>query len=74
MVYVAIGGGTRDLATIHLESREQKVFKDHFPDTVSVHGRRVYIGELDGSKYLGLFRGHDTAEQWRLKLPADGRL
>jgi hypothetical protein len=74
MVYVAIGGGTRDLATIHLESREQRVLKDHFPDTVSVHGRRVYIGELDGSKYLGLFRGHDTAEQWRLKLPADGRL
>jgi len=74
MVYVALGAGSRDLATIHIPSRRQKVLKDHFPDCVSVHGRRLYIGRLDGKKYLSIFRGHDSAEHWRMELPADGKL
>jgi len=74
MVYVALGAGSRDLATIHLPSRTQKVLEDHFPDCVSVHGRRIYIGRLEGKKYLSIFRGHDSAEHWRMELPADGKL
>ncbi|MEE2886686.1 MAG: hypothetical protein VX951_04580 [Planctomycetota bacterium] len=74
MVYVALGGGSRTLATIHLPGREQKVLKNYFPDAVSVHGRRIYIGRLQGKKYLSIFRGHDSAEHWRMELPADGRL
>lgn len=74
MAYVALGGGRRDLATIHLTSGETKVLTNHFPDVVSVHGRRIYIGRLNGKKYLGIFRGHDSAEHWRMELPADGKL
>lgn len=74
MVYVALGGGSRTLATVHLPSREQKVLEKHFPDAVSVHGRRIYIGRLKGKKYLSIFRGHDSSEHWRMVLPADGRL
>ena len=74
MVYVALGGGSRTLATVHLPSREQKVLEKHFPDAVSVHGRRIYIGRLKGKKYLSIFRGHDSSEHWRMELPADGRL
>ena len=74
MVYVALGSASRDLATIHLPSRTQKVLEDYFPDCVSVHGRRIYIGRLEGKKYLSIFRGHDSAEHWRMELPADGKL
>lgn len=74
MIYAALGNGSRSLATMHLTSRESKVLENYFPGPISVHGRRIYIGRLEGKKYLAIFRGHDSAEHWRMELPADGRL
>lgn len=74
IAYVVRGEGTRDLATVNVKTGEQKILKDHLPDVVSVPGRRISIAKWKDVKYVTIYRGHDTAERWRLKLPKDGRL
>lgn len=74
MVYVVRGEGTADFATLHLPSGQCKLLIDYLPDVVSVYGRRINVTSWDGQRYVCIYRGHDTGERWRLKLPADGRL
>jgi lysophospholipase L1-like esterase len=75
-VYFSLGGWSRRFGVIDLHDYpkfKSVVLKDQFPDLLSVPGRRLFIG-IDGARrYLGIIRGHDTAEGWRRELPADGR-
>ena len=70
-----------DEALLRDESRFVPVWGDHCLvggdplHTVLLERRQIESFVADHNLiFLGLFRGHDTAEQWRLKLPADGRL
>jgi hypothetical protein len=74
MAYVVRGEGTADFATVHLPTGVIKILPDYLPDVVSVYGRRIQVTSWGGDRYVCILRGHDTAERWRLQLPADGRL
>ncbi len=69
-LYVAIGGGSRDLGVIHLDTGAGTLLRESFPDNVAVHGRRIFIASESGTKYLYIWRGNDSAEMWRV--PLDG--
>lgn len=67
-VLVILGGGTRDAGILDLESGEARMVPGRLPDAVSVHGRRIWILETAGVRYLYLYRGHDSDELWRIAL------
>ncbi len=68
-VYVVLGGGSRDLGILSLEDGSSSRWRDSFPDRVSVHGHRTWIAVAEGQRYLYVFRGHDSNELWRHRLP-----
>ncbi|HEX5054290.1 MAG TPA: hypothetical protein VFZ65_21100 [Planctomycetota bacterium] len=65
LVYVALGGRSRDLAVVDPYDGSNKVLRDFFPDVISVYGRRLFLCERDGTRYLNIQRGHDSTEFWR---------
>ena len=69
IIYVAIGGGSRDLGMITLMDGGSEILPDFFPDVVSVHGRRMMVIDEDDGRYLYIYRGHDTNELWRIAIP-----
>ncbi len=68
-VYVVIGGGSRDLGIVTLKDGTNILLQDFLPDRVSVHGHRSWIADLADQRYLYIFRGHDSNELWRHRLP-----
>ncbi|MBK8098849.1 MAG: hypothetical protein IPK26_17180 [Planctomycetes bacterium] len=74
LIYVAIGGGSRDLGVIRLRDRKARLLTDFFPDVVSVPGHRMFVYDRNGATWLHIFRGHDSAEYWRTKVSGDGEL
>ncbi len=73
-VYVVVGGSSRDLGIISLEDGSSRLWKDALPDLVSVHGRRAWIADVEGLRYLYVYRGHDSNEMWRHRLPLEEEL
>jgi hypothetical protein len=69
LVYVAIGGGSRDLGVVSVRDGRSAVLEEFFPDPVSVHGRRMGVIQEEDGRYLYIYRGHDSAEFWRTGLP-----
>jgi hypothetical protein len=69
LVYVAIGGGSRDLGLVSTGEGRSAVLEEFFPDPVSVHGRRMGVIREEDGRYLYIYRGHDSAEFWRTSLP-----
>ncbi|HEX5051900.1 MAG TPA: hypothetical protein VFZ65_09025 [Planctomycetota bacterium] len=71
LVYVVLGGRSRDLAVVDPADGTNRVLADFLPDVVSVYGRRLFLCERDGVRYLNLQRGHDSAEYWRTAISGE---
>ncbi len=74
LIYVALGGRSRDLAVVDPTDGSNRVLVDFFPDVISVHGRRMFLTERDGTRYLNIQRGHDSSEFWRTAISGEARL
>ena len=62
--YIAVGGGSRDLIVVDEKTGASHLFKDSFPDVVSVAGQRMWV---EGDE-LYIWRGQDSAEMWKVRL------
>lgn len=74
LIYVVLGGSSRNLAVVDPADGSNRVLVDFFPDVISVHGRRLFLSERDGVRYFNIQRGHDSSEFWRTAISGEGRL
>lgn len=74
LIYVVLGGRSRDFAVVDPADGSNRVLVDFFPDVISVHGRRLFLTEHDGVRYFNIQRGHDSSEFWRTAISGEGRL
>ncbi|MAG55024.1 MAG: hypothetical protein CMJ83_01905 [Planctomycetes bacterium] len=68
-IYVVVGGGSRDLGVIDLNTGTAELQVAALPDAVSVHGHRIWVDQVGDDRWLYVYRGHDSDELWRLRLP-----
>jgi len=69
-LYVIQGMASRTLGVLDLKARRFRHLRPRLPDVVSVEGERALVAEVDGDRYLYVYRGHDTDEFWRIRLDA----
>lgn len=69
-LYVIQGMGSRTLGVLDLQRRQFRHLRPRLPDVVSVEGNRAVVAEVEGMRYLYVYRGHDTDEFWRIRLDA----
>ena len=67
-VYIVQGNCSMTIGRLDLKTKRFSYLSPRLPDVVSVPGNRLVIAEVEGKRYLYLYRGHATHEFWRIKI------